>query len=161
MSNKELEWHYYFLNLAEAVAKKSKDPSTKVGSIVVGTEKQVLSTGFNGFPIGMDDDTRLLDRETKYKYIVHAEMNAISFAAKLGGGINKSTIYTIGLNSETTFGFPPCSRCASIIIQAGIKKVITYENDDLPERWIEDMTMTADLFKECNIDFIQLPMINE
>ena len=72
------KWDKRYLELARHISEWSKDPSTKIGAIAIGDHGQVLSQGYNGFPRGINDDTfRLTVREVKYKYIVHAEMNAI------------------------------------------------------------------------------------
>ena len=111
------DWDTRFLNLAEHISKWSKDPSTKVGAVIVDTNRRIVSTGYNGFPVGvMDSYDRLTDRDTKYEMIIHAEANAILFAHQRMNGM---TLYTTP--------FQPCSRCASLIIQSGISRVISYD----------------------------------
>lgn len=137
-------WHHRFLDLAKLVASWSKDPSTQVGSVIVDKQNRIVSIGFNGFPKNIGDDTRLNDRETKYNIVVHAECNAIMFANK---PLAECTIYT--------YPFQPCSRCAGMIIQSGINKVVT-----LPlkhnERWKTDFDLAQKLFIESNtnLEFI-------
>ena len=112
-----MKWDMRYMALAKEVSTWSKDPSTQVGTVAVGSKGQVLSQGYNGFPRGVDDDmSRLEIRETKYKYIVHAEMNCIFNATYNGVSLDGSTMYVYGL--------PMCSECAKGIIQVGIKKVI-------------------------------------
>jgi dCMP deaminase len=111
-------WDKRFLELAEQVSTWSKDPSTKVGAVIVNDKRQVLGLGYNGFPRGVFDDPAMYaDKETKYKYVVHAERNAIdnSFADTEG-----STLYC------TLY---PCNECAKGIVQKGIKRVVTRRND--------------------------------
>ena len=114
------DWDTRFLDLAEHISKWSKDPSTKVGAVIVDSQRRIVSTGYNGFSVGvMDSYDRLTDRDTKYEMIIHAEANAILFAHQR---MNDMTLYTTP--------FQPCSRCASLIIQSGISRVISYEIEE-------------------------------
>lgn len=135
MMEKDLQ----FLNLAHCIRNFSKDPSTKVGAIITDTDNRVVSMGYNGFPKGIDDDERLNDRDKKLKIIVHAEANAILFANK---SLQDCTIYTMP--------FMPCSNCASLIIQSGIKRVVSIENDS--PKWGESFALAKELFLEANIN---------
>ena len=111
------KWYKRYLKLAKEVATWSKDPSTQVGAVVVGSKGQILSQGYNGFPRGISDlSKRLNDRDVKLSLIVHAEMNAIYNATYSGVSLDGSTIFIYGL--------PACSECAKGIIQVGIKKVV-------------------------------------
>ena len=105
MTNK---WDRRFFDLAFYIAGWSKDPSTKVGAVVVDPgNRRIVSTGFNGFPLGVEDtEARLENREVKYEMVVHAEQNALLFAGPQAIGC---TLYVTPL--------PPCARCAVIIIQ--------------------------------------------
>jgi len=132
------KWDIRFLELAKLVSSWSKDPSTKVGAVITDNKNRIVSVGYNGFPTGIEDDDRLNNRDTKYKIIIHGEMNAINFANK---NLEHCTLYT--------YPFEPCSRCASIIIQSGITRVVTYENNI--DRWEEDFKLSRQLFKEANI----------
>lgn len=105
-------WDDRFIGLAEHIAGWSKDPSTKVGSVIVRPDKTIASVGFNGFPRGVRDDERLTDRDEKYPIIVHAEANAIVHARE---PLHGHSIYV--------WPMPPCAPCAALIIQAGIKNV--------------------------------------
>ena len=108
------KWDIRYLQLAEEVASWSKDPSTKIGAVAVGSKGQVLAQGFNGFPRGMEDKLQYYeDRETKYKYVVHAEMNVIYNATYNGVSLDGATLYVTGL--------PVCSDCAKGIIQVDYK----------------------------------------
>jgi len=141
----------HFLNLAETISIRSKDPSRKIGAALVDPHnKRVLSTGFNGFPRGIaDTQERLDDRQTKYRFVVHAEMNAIFNAAAAREAIQRSTMYITGL--------PPCSECAKGIIQCGISRVVIRLNGTVPENWEESWKFTQDLFKEAGIVWEILP----
>ena len=136
------KWDLRFLEMARNASSWSKDPSTKVGSVIVDDDKRVISVGYNGFPKGVNDDERLDDRQEKYKVIVHAERNALLFANKDVEGCH---IYT--------YPFIPCSVCAGMIIQAGIKRVVTVENDNL--RWQQDFKVSRGLFNESGLTLIE------
>lgn len=135
------KWDYRFLDLSEFISSWSKDPSTKVGAVITDLEHRVVSIGYNGFPKNIADDSRLHDRDTKYKIIVHGEVNAILFANK---SLENCTLYT--------YPFMPCSRCASLIIQTGIKRVVSYNN--IPERWKEEFELSKYLFKESSVELV-------
>lgn len=138
-----LKWDLFYLGMAEYISTASKDPSTKVGAVIVRPNNTLASVGYNGFPRGMSDDDGLYaDRETKYSRIVHAEMNAILNAQ---GPVDKCTLYTSKL--------PPCDRCAVFVVQAGIKRVV-YDapGDDLWERWGPSLEKTFAIFDEAGID---------
>ena len=137
------KWDIRFLELAKHISGWSKDPSTKVGCVVVGEDREIRSTGFNGFPRGISDDNdRLTDREKKYPLICHAEENAIMHAARIGVSLKGSTAYVT---------WPPCSRCARSLIQAGIKEVVYSEEEEIPERWIEDFTISCEMLTEAGV----------
>lgn len=137
------KWDIRFIELAKHISNWSKDPSTKVGCVVVGEDREIRSTGFNGFPRGIeDDDERLLDREKKYLLICHAEENAIMHAARTGVSLKGSTAYVT---------WPPCSRCARSLIQSGIKEIIYPEPGEIPERWIDDFTISNSMIEEAGV----------
>lgn len=141
------KWDRRFIELASLVATWSKDPSTKVGSVVVGKNREVLTQGFNGFPRGIDDSPeRLKDREEKYKYIVHAEMNCIYNACNNGISLEGATLYVIGL--------PVCDKCALGVVQAGIKRVVIgTPREDLSERWRLSCDQALSVFDEAGIEY--------
>lgn len=142
-------WSTYFLKIAETVKLKSKDESTQIGAVIVGTDNEVLSTGYNSFPRGIDDNVKeRQERPEKYFWMVHAEMNAILNAARVGTKLKDSVIYiTSGL---------PCSNCARAIINAGIKKVYCKRLDTTfnREKWDEEAIRTKVMFEECGIELI-------
>jgi len=141
------EWHKRYLNLAREVAKWSKDPSTQIGAVAVGSKGQVLAQGYNGFPRGISHShKRLDDRETKYKYVVHAEMNMIYNAGYNGVSLDGAEVYVTGL--------PVCSECAKGLIQVGVKQVIMPAfSDDTPQKWIDSFEFTKELFNEAGVSF--------
>ncbi len=118
---KVLNWDEYFMSLAHLSAVRSKDPSTQVGAVIVDSNNRVVGLGYNGFPRGCDDNKFPWKREgeyldTKYAYVVHAELNAILNANKL---IENCRLYV---------SLFPCNECSKAIIQSGIKEII-YESD--------------------------------
>ncbi|MBR4256228.1 MAG: dCMP deaminase family protein [Clostridia bacterium] len=111
-----ISWDEYFMSVALLASMRSKDPNTQVGACIVGDDKRIISTGYNGFPRGCSDDEFPWNREgeeTKYPYVVHAELNAILNAG--GRSLAGSTLYV---------ALFPCNECAKAIIQAGIKTVV-------------------------------------
>lgn len=143
------DWDTRFLDLAEHISKWSKDPSTKVGAVIVDSQRRIVSTGYNGFSVGvMDSYDRLTDRDTKYEMIIHAEANAILFAHQRMNGM---TLYTTP--------FQPCSRCASLIIQSGISRVISYEIEESKNRWVDSFKLAKELFDEAGVELLLLEKI--
>ena len=137
------KWDRRFIDLALHISGWSKDPSTKVGCVVVGEDREIRSTGFNGFPRGIDDSMeRLEDRELKYPLICHAEENAIMHAARIGISLKDCTAYVT---------WPPCTRCARSLIQAGVIEVVYPGNIEIPERWIEDFERSNSMMKEAGV----------
>jgi dCMP deaminase len=118
-----ITWDKYFMGVALLTAQRSKDPSTQVGSCIVGKDNRILSTGYNGLPCGCSDDDFPWEREgdsvnqTKYPFVVHAELNAILNAR--GKNLTGAKIYV---------ALFPCNECAKAIIQAGITEVIYLSN---------------------------------
>ena len=108
LSNRK--WDARYLKIAKDVSEWSKDPSTKVGAVIVGDKHQIVSQGYNGFPRGFKDSLdRLENKPVKYQYTIHAEANALYNALYNGSCVNGSTIYVHGL--------PCCIECAKAIIQ--------------------------------------------
>ena len=113
-----ITWDDYFMGVALLAAERSKDPNTQVGACIVDKENRILSTGYNGFPHGCSDDAFPWGRdgaegETKYPFVVHAELNAILNAS--GKSLNDSKLYV---------ALFPCNECAKAIIQSGVKEVV-------------------------------------
>lgn len=141
-----MKWIDYFLNLAEAVKLKSKDKSTQIGAVVVGEAHQLLTTGYNSFPRGINDFMEeRQERPEKYFWFEHAERNAIYNAARTGTPLLNATMYiTSGV---------PCADCARAIISSGIKevyckKVDTTKNTGL---WAEHAKRSIKMFEEANV----------
>lgn len=138
-------WDKAFMRMAITWSERSKDPSSKVGA-VIAKGKDFISPGFNGFAKGVKDlPERLNNRDVKYALTLHAELNAILFAKR---DLSGTTLYCT---------HPPCERCAAVICQSGIKRVVYIEPDaQFKSRW--DMTWTKVQFREAGVT---LEEINE
>ena len=141
-----MEWKNYFLGIAEQVKIKSKDQSTQIGAVIVGKDKEILSTGYNSFPRGLNDNKpERQERPEKYFWFEHAERNAIYNAARVGTPLKGSTIYlTSGL---------PCMDCARGIVNSGIKTVYCKEvcTTKNKEKWEESQKKSLQLLLECGV----------
>ena len=134
------KWDLRFLDLASHISNWSKDPSTQVGCVIVGADREIRSTGFNGFPRGIDDDEgRLTDRAKKYPLICHAEENAIMHAARIGMPLKDCVAYVT---------WPPCCRCARSLIQAGVAEIVYPDGCEIPPRWAEDFDISHGMLSE-------------
>ena len=142
-----ISWDQYYMAIATLVRERSKDPVTKVGACIVKDNK-VISTGYNGFPIGISDYTYPWSKnsnkptENKYFYVVHAELNAILSAKQ---SLDGCTLYV------TKF---PCNECAKAIIQSGIKKIIYREPSPKFYKGKIDKEIVLTLFKEAGIECV-------
>ncbi len=144
-----MNWESYFLNIAEQVKLKSKDNNTQIGAVIVGEDNEILSTGYNSFPRGLDDENNeRQERPEKYFWFEHAERNAIYNAARVGTRLKGSSIYlTSGL---------PCMDCARGIVNSGIKRVYckevcTTKNKDM---WDEQQKRSKEMLNECGVEVI-------
>ncbi len=145
-----ISWDQYFMGVAYLSSKRSKDPSTQVGACIVNTKNRIVGIGYNGFPVGIDDDLfpwknddNWLD--SKYPYVVHAEQNAILNATEK---LDDAKIYV------TLF---PCNECAKVIIQSGLKEVIyledKYHNQDI-------FIASRKLFDAANVKYRKMDPLN-
>lgn len=134
------------LEIAKQVSTYSKDPSTKVGAVIVDSLNRIVSTGYNGFPRGIaDTPERLNNREEKLRLIIHAEHNAILHSPLRD--LTGCTLYT--------YPFLPCAKCALIIIQSGIKQVVTIiPTAEQQFRWSSSFDETMDLFHEAKVETV-------
>jgi dCMP deaminase len=137
------QWDHRFLQLAETVATWSKDPSTKVGSVIVDSKRRVIGLGYNGFPRGIQDlEERYSNRETKLKLVCHAERNALDNTPI---SVEGSTLYA------TLF---PCNECCKSIIQRGVAKVVTFVPP--PEkRLLFNYDISYIMLKEAGVELYQ------
>lgn len=142
-----LTWDEYFMGLAHLSAKRSKDPSTQVGAVIVSSEHRVVSIGYNGFPNGCSDDEFPWDREgdfgnTKYPYVVHAELNAILNSKH---DLKGCSIYV---------SLFPCNECAKAIIQSGISRIV-YESDKYAHT--EGTIASKRMLRSAGVELVQVP----
>lgn len=145
------KWQKRFFNLAKEVSTWSKDPSHKVGAVIVNDSKQVLSLGYNGLPRGvLDLERRLNNRELKLSLIEHAERNAIFNAHT---DIRGTSIFIYGL--------PPCNECSKAIIQSGIKHVYYTSKLDKNSKWYNSFKISKMMFTEAGIKLHFMDLENE
>lgn len=148
------DWDEFFMRHVYLAATKSKDPSSKIGAILV-KDGVIISEGYNGFPRGViDSSERYSNREEKYKYVVHAEVNSILNAARNGISTKGSIMYTNGI---------PCNECAKSVIQAGVIEVIIHDGWPMGKiggdgRWDNSAKITSTMFGECGIKVRSLTM---
>ena len=137
------KWDIFYLRLAKAVAKGSKD-RTKIGAVIARPDKTLASIGFNGLPRGMDDEKFLADREWKNKCIIHAEMNAIINSKD--PDLKGCTMYIWGLH--------PCSKCAGPVAQTGIIRCVSIDANDSPNKayWKEDQDIAETVLTESGVE---------
>lgn len=142
MENRE-KWDLRFLDLAKHISQWSKDPSTKVGAVVVDNLNRIVGIGYNGFPVGTDDSDELYnDRDVKISKIVHGEINALTFSNKT---TQDCTLYV--------WPFGPCDRCSGIAIQHGISRVVFPKTNI--ERWVESIDLGKKYFSEASVEITE------
>lgn len=133
-------WDWKFIRLAYYISAWSKDPSTKVGCIIVGPDHEIRSTGYNGLPRGVSDLPERMERPQKYLWTSHAEENAIAHAARIGVSLKECTVYVTHI---------PCARCARALIQAGITKI--YAGIAKTHMDSDEFIIAAEMFKEAKV----------
>jgi len=142
------KWDQRFLQEAEHIASWSKDKSTKVGCIITDQENHIISTGYNGFPTGANDDIpERHERPEKYLYTEHAERNAIYTAARLGIRLKDAKLYLSN-------GLCICIDCARAVIQSGISEVYIpapTKATEVGKRWFEENIKAVELLTECGV----------
>lgn len=143
--DRQVRWDHRFLKLAREVASWSKDPSTKVAAAVVRPDNTIASLGFNGFPRGFPDDPEdYADRVRKYRFIVHAEANALVSASE---SLKGCTLYTYPL--------PPCADCCKLAIQAGITRFVSVRpSAEHLERWRDSFDATETMIMRTKLDAV-------
>ena len=137
-----MNWDEYFINIAEQVKLKSKDNKTKIGVVIVGKDNEIVSTGYNSFPRGINDDVEeRQERPEKYFWFEHAERNAIYNAARIG-------VSTLGTTMYMTCGIS-CADCARAIINSGISKIVLREGRGATNPiWQESAQRSMKMFEE-------------
>lgn len=139
-------WLNYFFDIAKINAQMSKDLNTQVGAVIVDSDRNILSTGFNGFPRGAEETPIRQSRPTKYLFTVHAEANAIAAAARNGHSLMNSALFCT---------HPPCAQCAALIVQAGITCVYFFNQ---PAAMLDDENRRASttILFEGNVESISI-----
>ena len=143
-----MKWHNRFIALAQEFSSWSKDPSTQVGAVAIDPKtKRILSSGYNGFPRGIQDTPeRLNDRGIKLSLVVHAETNMIYNATRSGISLEGSHLYVWGL--------PVCSECAKAVIQVGIDTVFVPQSCiEKSEFWKDSWEKTKAMFNEAGVKY--------
>lgn len=140
----DLEWVDYFRKIAEVVKEKSKDKNTKIGSVIVGKSNEIVSTGYNSFPRGIDDNVETRqERPEKYYWFEHSERNAIYNAARIGVSTNECTMFlSCGI---------PCADCARAIINSGIISIWVNRQNISGNKWDESSQRSLEMFEEAKI----------
>ena len=142
----KISWDDLFMNMVYLMASKSKDESTHIGAVIVGESNEVVSTGYNSFPRGIDDNVpERQERPGKYPWFEHAERNAVYNAARIGVSTLGCRMYTNGV---------PCTGCARGIINSGIKEVIVdkkWNDGNWDGKWSEEAEMSMIMFKEAGV----------
>lgn len=143
------KWDLRFIELAKHVSTWSKDKSTKVGAVIVNSDNNPISIGFNGFPAKVDENNeRIEKREIKYAFTVHGEANSIANAAKNGQKTKDCVMYIT---------FFPCCDCAGLIVNAGIKKIVCENPPDFNhERWGSSWRIAETILNEGNVEIVIL-----
>lgn len=141
-------WDQYFMTMAYLVSMKSKDPSTRVGAVIIGPDKEIRSTGYNGLPRGVADRAyRYEDKAYKYEACNHAEENAILHCAMNGVSAKGCVLYT---------QWHPCGRCTKSIIQSGIIEVVYDDNfpgndEKHQNNWKDSIDISKEMLDEVGI----------
>ena len=140
-----MNWDEYFINIAEQVKLKSKDNNTKIGVVLVGKNNEIVSTGYNSFPRGINDDiAERQEKPEKYFWFEHAERNCIYNAARIG-------VSTLGTTMYMTCGIS-CADCARAIISAGVEKIVLRSGKGaMSLKWQESAERSNQMFKEAGI----------
>ena len=145
-------WNKYFLSIAYFAAMRSKDESTKFGAVIATKDHSAISTGYNSFPRGLNDDIpSRQERPDKYFYFEHAERNSIYNAARIGVPTKDCILYTQGI---------PCADCGRAIIQAGITTLVVHDDWEIMAKsifgdWDKSRQASLDMLNECGVDIIR------
>ena len=142
------DWDEWFMRQVYLISTKSKDPSSKIGSVIVNNN-QIVKIGYNGFPVKINDSIKeRYERPLKYSFTSHSEANAITFAAKDGVKTDGCVLYTNG---------QCCIECTKLVIQSGIKRVVYHKqfedkwNELYRDQWKGHKEISTILFKESGV----------
>ena len=141
-----VDWIERWFIICDQLATWSKDRSTQVGCVIVGQHNQILSSGYNGFPRGVDDNRdERHERPAKYDWTEHAERNAIYNAARHGVALEGSIMY---------IPWFPCCNCARAIIQSGITRLVCIDPTKDTTAWKGQFDVARDMMLEAGIDLV-------
>lgn len=140
-----MKWTNRLLQLADVPAGWSKDPSTKVGAVIADDKHRIVGIGYNGFPRDTRDDALMYaDRDRKLPRIIHAEVNAVLNSNK---PVDGCTIYVT---------HPPCMACSAVIIQSGIRKIVSRPpSKDFLARWGDQYDLMKEFVKEAKVEYFE------
>lgn len=135
-------WDHYFLKVADVIATASKDPSSKVGAVLVDDKRRIVATGYNGFPQRCDDNEEYYtNRDVKLMRVLHAEENALLFSDRLA-----ETVYVT---------HPPCAHCTAMLIQKGIKRIV-YRKVQMNESWLKSFEEAKRMAWEAQVAYVEV-----
>ena len=153
MNITDKKWSVRLLKMAKDVASWSKDTSTKVGAVITTADGKPISWGFNGMPMGIDDDIPERHmRPEKYKWMCHAERNAMDLASR--SDLSNCVMFVT---------FAPCANCAQSIIQRGIRTVVIdadYTVDKVPPHWTDEMLTANQMMIEAGVNIIPVDLLH-
>lgn len=133
-------WIAHFYEMALLVSTRSKDPSTRVGALVVDSERRIVGSGYNGFPRGVvDDPARYAERSLKLSMVVHAEVNAVLNATR---SVRDCTVFSTRA---------PCSGCSGVLIQSGVATVIC-PDQPANSKWVDDWMIAKQMLLESCVE---------
>jgi dCMP deaminase len=140
-----MDWDQYFMSMAYMVAMKSKDESTKVGTVIVDNENEILATGYNNFPRGFNDTLpERQQKPLKLRIMVHSELNACLSAARKGTRLHGSRLYCT---------WACCEQCALAIVQSGVTEVITHKDNPVPSSWADSIKFAQETLHEGGVTY--------
>jgi dCMP deaminase len=144
ITKNQSKWDERFLEAAKCISNWSPDPSSKIGAIATSNENLPLAWGWNAFPRKITSIAECeVDRETKYKFVIHAEANTIYNATRGNVSLLGSTFYV--------YGIPPCIECAKAIIQVGAIRVVSLARRETSQAWLDSYQESVKLFREVGI----------
>lgn len=148
------KWNKRFMEVAILISNWSKDTSTKTGAVVVGPDKEIRATGYNGIVRGVRDEvSERYERPTKYDFFEHAERNCVYNACLTGTSLKGCTIYAT---------HTPCTDCARAIIQSGISTVVTRKlekrNDITSPTWRDKLSYAQEMFQEAGVNYVEIEL---
>lgn len=148
-------WHAHFIQKALTCSDMSKDPNTRVGAVIIGPDRETRSDGFNGLPRGLKDTPeRLADRDVKNELTVHAEVNAVTNAARIGVSTRGCTLYLAATDhTGEVWGGPPCVNCSLVLMQAGIARIVAPPFKPGPSKWRDSIERARGLLLEASIEY--------